>query len=144
MNDYVPVTYFPAATQRVFADNQQRLRNRPYAGFFSGRMYLHAGVLDALNAPMPPGQAVPPGDPRRALDRDVGDPTGYCVLPDGTAYAASRTPFPGATADMLAWWFWWFMVERERYALWHPYNHVRADARDSASLTVPGLTHEQR
>ena len=33
------------------------------------------------------------------------------------------------------------MVERERHALWHPYNLVRADAQDSTSLTAPGLTH---
>ena len=32
--------------------------------------------------------------------------TGFCKLPDGTAYVASLVPFPGCSGEMFEWWFW--------------------------------------
>jgi 2,4-diacetylphloroglucinol hydrolase len=113
----IPVTYFPAPTQQVYADNERRIRDKPYAKLFTGQMHLRPEVVAALRQPMPLRDALRPDELSRLLDpTDAAARTGYCVLPDGTAYVASHTVFPGAIADMLAWWFWWFMVERERYA----------------------------
>src|SRR5262245_38764685 len=141
----VAVSHFSAPMQQVYAVNELRVRGKPYAKFFTGQMFLPPQAVAGLRQPMPLRDAVRPDELSRLLDpTDSGAHTGYCVLPGGTAYVAGRTVFPDATADMLAWWFWWFMVERERYALWHPYSHVRADPVDASSLVTPGLTDEQR
>jgi hypothetical protein len=65
--------------------------------------------------------------------------TGYCELPDGTAYVASLVPLPGCTAEMYGWWFWWHGVESARYPLWYPYNHVSVGPLDRELLWRPGL-----
>jgi hypothetical protein len=69
---------------------------------------------------------------------------GFCELPDGSAYVASRVPFPRATGEMYSWWFWWHSVEPARYTLWYPYNHIAANPVNREVLTMPGLSHEQR
>ncbi|MGI5142676.1 MULTISPECIES: DAPG hydrolase family protein [unclassified Streptomyces] len=143
----VPVTYFPAPTQDVFAANAQRIRDKPYAHFFRKEMYLHREVLPALQRPMDPGDALGTSPEELNTLLDAGHhkvENGYCLLADGTAYVASRTPLPGATGEMVSWFFWWYMGESERYSLWHPYNRVFAEAADPAALSRPGLTHEQR
>jgi hypothetical protein len=145
--DMVPVTYFPAPTQDVFTSNAQRIRRKPYARYFSGEMYLPSEVLPALRHPMDPRHALgtSPEELNTLLDPGCHKVEyGYCLLPDGTAYIASRTLFPGSTGDMLSWFFWWYMGASERYSLWHPYNRVSAVAANPAALTQPGLTHQQR
>jgi len=142
-----PITYFPVATQRLFQRNQEQIRGKPYERYFNGDLWLHDDVLPALRAPMDPAQALPCD--RAGLD-SLLDPgyheveNGYCELPDGTAYVASRVPFPGCTGEMYQWWFWWHSVEPARYTLWYPFNHIRAMPVDRSVLTQPGLTHEQR
>jgi hypothetical protein len=143
----VPVTYFPAPTQDVFAVNAQRIRDKPYAHFFSEEMYLHREVLTALRRPMNPSNALGTSPEELNTLLDAGHhkvENGYCLLADGTAYVASRTPFPGATGEMLSWFFWWYMGESQRYSLWYPYNRISAKAAEPAALTRPGLAHEQR
>ncbi|MET7397151.1 hypothetical protein ABZS66_27075 [Dactylosporangium sp. NPDC005572] len=143
----VPVTYFPTSNQRLFAANAQRIRNTPYARYFEGELFLRSDVLPALRAPMDHRDALGTTPDELSTLLDGGDhavENGYCLLPDGTAYVASRTFFPGATSDMLAWWFWWFTGEDERYILWHPYTRVGVGMKDRDALTRPGLTHEQR
>jgi hypothetical protein len=69
--------------------------------------------------------------------------TGYCELPDGTAYVASLVPLPGCTAEMYGWWFWWHGVESARYPLWYPYNHVSVGPLDRELLWRPRARHER-
>jgi 2,4-diacetylphloroglucinol hydrolase len=142
-----PVTYFPVATQRLFQRNREQIRGKPYAHYFNGDLWLHDEVLPALRAPMDPAHALRP-DPdglNSLLDPGYHEvENGYCELPDGSAYVASRVPFPGCTGEMYKWWFWWHAVEPERYTLWYPYNHIRAIPVDRSVLTAPGLTPEQR
>ncbi|WP_079153801.1 DAPG hydrolase family protein [Streptomyces malaysiensis] len=143
----VPVAYYPAPTQEVFASNARRVRGTRYEGFFRDQMFLPREVLPALRRPMDPADALGSAPAQLNTLLRPGDHTvenGYCLLPDGTAYVASRTRFPGASGSMLSWFFWWYMGESERYSLWGPYTRVSARAEDPSALTRPGLTHEQR
>jgi hypothetical protein len=92
----VPVSYFPEPTQQVFADNQRRIRAMPYAEFFTGTMYLPAESIPALQAPISDRHAVPRDQVHRLIDASDAGRAGYWVLPDGTAYIAHHTDFPGA------------------------------------------------
>ncbi|MCP5067686.1 MAG: hypothetical protein GY946_14085 [bacterium] len=69
--------------------------------------------------------------------------TGYATLPDGTAHVAVLTRFPGATGEMIDWWFGWHSAETERYKLWHPQAHLYSQLRYERAA-VPGLTDRQR
>lgn len=142
-----PVTYFPTATQRQFARNQDLVRGKPYEQYFNGDLWLHDDALPALRAPMDPADAIAPDADGLASLLEPGYhsvETGYCKLPDGSAYVASLVPFPGCTGEMFRWWFWWHAVEPARYTLWYPYNHIAANPVDRTVLTAPGLTDEER
>ena len=141
----VPVTYFPVATQRRFAKNRERIRGKPYARYFDGDLRLNEEVLPAVRAPMDRSEALDPADVNALLDPGYHRvENGFCEMPDGGAYVASRVPMPGCTGEMYRWWFWWHAVEPERYTLWYPHNHVSVRPRDRERLTAPGLSHEER
>lgn len=145
----MPVTYYPPATQTVYrVRDRERIAGKPYAHHFRGdNMMIREEVMPALQAPMPAEAALgtTAADLNSLLDAGHHDhENGYCALPDGTAYVASRTLFPGCTAEMFRWWFWWHSFESERYTLWYPWNHVSVRRRDLEARTRQGLTHEQR
>jgi hypothetical protein len=145
--DLVPVPYYPAPTQDAFASNARRIHGTRYEAFFRDEMFLPREVLPALRQPMDPADALGSSPEQLNTLLAPGDhkvENGYCLMPDGTAYVASRTRFPGASGDMLSWFFWWYMGESERYSLWSPYTRVSARAENTMALTEPGLTHEQR
>lgn len=49
---------------------------------------------------------------------------GWCTLDDGSGYVAVKTFFPGATAEMLDWWFVWAQQKEDiRYKIWYPGAH---------------------
>lgn len=142
-----PVTFFPVETQRLFARNRDAMRGKPYAHYFDGDLWLHDEALEALRAPMPVEHALPhtaEGFDRLLDPGELPGEIGFCELPNGAAYVASRVPFPGCTGEMLSWWFWWHAVEPARYTLWYPFNHARAVSLSPERLTAPGLTHAQR
>jgi hypothetical protein len=143
----MPVTYYPVATQRQFDQNRQRIQGKPYAKYFNGNLWLHDDVLPAIRKPMPTTAALRPTPEGLNTLLDPGYhevETGFCELPDGSAYVASLVPFSGCTGEMFQWWFWWHSVEPARYTLWYPHNHVSADPIDRDVLARPGLTAEQR
>ena len=140
-----PVTYYPVETQRQFQLNRERIQGKPYAGYFNGDLWVTEDVLDALRAPMDARDVLNPGDINRLLDPGYHQvENGFCHLPDGSAYIASRVHMPGCTGDMYSWWFWWHAVESARYTLWYPYNHISVEPLDREVLLRPGLSHEQR
>ena len=143
----IPVTYFPVATQRLFAKNRELIRGKPYEHYFNGDLWLHDEVLPALRQPMDPADAIRP-DPEALKTHNKRGyhavKIGYSELADGTGYLATRIPFPGCTGEMLHWWYWWCAVEPARFTLWYPYNHIAAEPVDRSVLTRPGLTDEQR
>lgn len=141
------ITYFPPATQERCAINRARIRGKPYERYFDSDLFIHDDALPAIARPIDPASALPPTKEGMARLLDPGPlpvETGYCAFPDGSAYVASRVPFPGCTGEMLAWWFWWHAVEPERYSLWYPHNHVSAGPVDRSILLRPGLSHEER
>lgn len=145
MNRAHPITYYPVPTQRQFQINRERIAGKPYARFFHEQLWISEDVLPALRAPMNTGGALLPHDVNALLDPGYhAVESGYCELPDGTAYVASLVPLPGCTGEMYEWWFWWHSIESERYTLWYPYNHVSVQPLDRDVLTRPGLTHAQR
>jgi hypothetical protein len=145
MSRRCPVTYFPVETQRQFAKNRELVRGKPYERYFNGDLWLHEDVLPAIRAPMAIGDALRVEDVNALLDPGYHVvENGYCELPDGTAYVASRVNFPGCTGEMYRWWFWWHSVESARYTLWYPHNHVACHPIGLEALLRPGLSHEQR
>ena len=144
-DDVFPVSYFPIPTQRQFEKNSRLIRGKAYERYFSDALNLRREVLPALQRPMRPHDALAPDDVNALLAPGYhAVENGFCELPDGSAYVASRVPFPRATGEMYAWWFWWHSVEPARYTLWYPYNHIRARPLNREVLTTPGLRHEER
>lgn len=142
----IPVTYYPASTQRLVRENARRITDKPYAHFFREDLWLREDALPSLKAPMDPAHALRPGpDLNRLLEPGYQQvENGYCALADGSGYVASLTRFPGATPEMFRWWFWWHSVEAARYTLWFPWNHVSAIAQNRDVLTAPGLSDTER
>jgi hypothetical protein len=144
-DDTFPVSYFPIPTQRQFERNAELIRGKPYERYFNGDLKLRREVLPALKRAMSPADALAPENVNALLEPGYhAVENGFCELSDGSAYVASHVPFPRATGEMYAWWFWWHSVEPPRYTLWYPYNHIAARPVNRDVLTAPGLTHEQR
>lgn len=136
----VPVTHYPLATQRAHAKMRERVARKPYAHYFhTAPLYVRREALEAIPRPLrdPAQDVLPLAQIRQLLLPEPGPSAlqgeqgrrppaenGWYAFPDGTGYVASRTQFPGCTAEMIEWWFWWHSVEAERYALWYPYNHA--------------------
>lgn len=53
------------------------------------------------------------------LDAEVG----YCVMDDGTGFAANITIMPEVTKEMFDWWFAWHGLEPLRYKIWDRDDH---------------------
>ena len=145
MTQRCPVTYYPVPTQEQFARNRELIQGKPYARFFNGDMWINSNVLPALSAPMDVRHVLPPEHANALLDKGYhAVENGYCELPNGSAYVASKVPLPGVTGEMYSWWFWWHAVESARYTLWYPHNHVAVKPQTPEVLSRPGLTHVQR
>lgn len=88
-----------------------------------------------LRAPIDPADALPVTQLRDMLKPGyMPAETGYCNLPDGTAYYAYYLDMPGCTVDMIDWWFIWHFVGPNRdivpkehgnlrYKIWCPRLH---------------------
>src|SRR5262245_22347062 len=104
MSQICPVTYFPLPTQRQFQKNRELIRGKPYERYFNGDLWLHRDVLPALQAPMDPSEVLPVAEINTLLERGYQRvENGYCRLPDGTAYVASRVALPGCDGEMYKW-----------------------------------------
>ena len=83
-------------------------------------------VLAAIEAgPINPAMALPLDQIDRLLDpAPLAAETGWCLMPDASAFVAVRTEMPGVTAEMIDWWFDWHPRKPLRYRVWHPAAHV--------------------
>ena len=105
-----------------------------------------SAVLAAIEAgPINPAMALPLDQIDRLLDpTPLAVETGWCMMPDATAFVAVRTEMPGVTAEMIDWWFDWHPRESLRYRVWHPAAH-KANAVDlpahSAAKAHWGTVH---
>ena len=81
----------------------------PLAKYWFDRAEPASEVLDALNAGSLREDEVLLWDSRHKLTKAGYLPgeNGWARFEDGSAYVAVRTFFPGATAEMIDWWFEW-------------------------------------
>ncbi|WP_329153382.1 hypothetical protein OIU91_36045 [Streptomyces sp. NBC_01456] len=141
------MTYHPVPTQDLFRYNAERIKDKPYAKYFNGDLWLHGEALPFLKERMSPSAMLSsaPADLNKLLEPGyLEGETGFGLTEAGHPYVASLTHFPGCTPEMFTWWFWWHSVEPERYSLWYPYNHLQSGPRDRDKLTRPGLTDAER
>lgn len=98
----------------------------PLAKYWFDRAEPDAGVLEALNAGPLRKDEVLSWDNRQKLLEEGYLPgeNGWARLEDGLAYVAVKTFLPGATAEMIDWWFEWAQREEDiRYKIWYPGAH---------------------
>lgn len=69
---------------------------------------------------------------------------GYCVMPDGTGYVADVTFMPGATTEMIHWWFAWRGLDSLRYVIADPYANIQALTMQSAKAKDSDLTDYEK
>lgn len=73
---------------------------------------------------------------------------GYTRFKDGSGYVAVNIPFPGATGEMLDWWFDWHGYDTMRYKIWYPGQHALAsyenyEEPETFSITKYVLEHPE-
>ncbi len=98
----------------------------PLAKYWFERAEPDSGVLEALNAGQLRQDEVLSWYDRHKLMEEGYLPgeNGWSRLEDGSAYVAVKTFFPGATAEMIDWWFEWAQqAEDIRYKIWYPGAH---------------------
>jgi hypothetical protein len=62
-------------------------------------------------------------------------------LDDGIFHVAVLTRMPGASAEMIAWWFGTYMQTTEHYRMWHPRDHVWMAWENKSPGTHVGAHH---
>lgn len=90
-------------------------------------------ALEALLAgPMDPKLAKEPYEMAKLMLEPgyIEGENGYCTMEDGCGYLAVNNKFPGATLDMIKWWFAWHPLDSLRYKIWNPYCHPVAAIAD--------------
>jgi hypothetical protein len=100
--------------------------SKPYAKYHSKDMTpIPQADLDRVNAgPIDASKALPILERNRLLqDGDLPCETGYCLMPDGTGFAATRVLMENVSPAMLDWWFNWHPLEGLRYTIWCPIAH---------------------
>ena len=100
--------------------------NHPLATYWFKRAAVDPVVLNALNSgPIQQGEVLRWQDRRSLLDPGYhGVENGWRRMDDGSGYVAVRTFFPGATPEMLDWWFEWAQKDEDiRYKIWYPGAH---------------------
>jgi hypothetical protein len=98
----------------------------PLAKYWFDRAEPDSGVLEALNAGPLREDEVLSWDDRHKLVKAgyLSGENGWARFGDGSAYVAVKTFFPGATAEMIDWWFEWAQREEDiRYKIWYPGAH---------------------
>lgn len=100
-----------------------------------------------LAGPMSPGNALSPAQVNLMLAPGyLAAETGWCAMPDGSAYVSVLTRMPGVTIEMVKWWFAWHPLESLRYMLWYPACHfsARVGPSDQAALCDPSVPLEEK
>jgi phloretin hydrolase len=99
---------------------------KPYAKYYYRPLKCpKPALLKFLEKPIDPSEALPISQINRLLSDDHGSADiGYCVMPDGSGYLASKLFLEGCTAEMLDWWGYWHAEENLRYAIWYYPSHM--------------------
>lgn len=111
-------------------------KQHPLAKYWYSRSEVNPQVLEALrNGPMEQSDVLKWEERSKLLEPGYSSAeNGWRVMEDGSGYVAVRTFFPGATAEMLDWWFSWAQREEDiRYKIWYPGSHYAM-----AEMATPG------
>ena len=131
-------TLFPDTVTNEFINDMPRRelteeeKALPYSKYyFKDMAKIPQEDLDLVNAgPIDPSKALPIEQAARLLDDGYLDTeTGFCQMPDGTGFAATKVFMPGVTTEMIDWWFNWHPLEGLRYAIWCPVAHSGISAK---------------
>jgi hypothetical protein len=131
-------TVFPEVVTNDFINSMPRReltpqeRELPYARhYFKDMARIPDEDLRAVNrGPVDPSEALDIRDCERLLeDGYLPTETGYCVMPDGSGFAATKVFMPDVTPEMIDWWFNWHPLEDLRYAIWCPVAHSGISAK---------------
>ena len=131
-------TLFPEIVTNEFINSMPRRelteeeKALPYAKYYYKDMArIPEEDLAQVNAgPIDPSLALPITEAARLLDDGyLPNEVGFCMMPDGSGYAATKVFMPGVTTEMIDWWFNWHPLEGLRYAIWCPIAHVTASAK---------------
>lgn len=77
-------------------------------------------------------------------EKELWHETGFIEMADGNYLVAMYCPMPGVTREMIDWWFWWHVQDKERYVLWYPGEHfdngyAKKDKAYFTADTFPGF-----
>lgn len=107
----------------------QYFEARPYAKYYHLDQFREAPqeYWDSLKdlEPVDASEMLSIQDRRKLLDpefKHIGRKWAY--MPDGTASCSGYMDFPGASPEMLYWWFAWMPIDPMRGKMWEPKNHV--------------------
>ncbi|NND68590.1 MAG: hypothetical protein HKN19_13465 [Halioglobus sp.] len=118
------------------------LDGKPYAKYWNPEMApLSPAVVQALlQSPYSSEEGLLFSESHRLLEPGrLAIESGYTRLATGEMYVAVNTPMPEASGKMIDWWFGWHSEESQRYKLWHPRAHIRAEMKFStADNPAPG------
>lgn len=118
---------------------RNELRGRSYERFFRWEMDpIPAPVEDALRERgSSPSLVLPRAEVDQLLEPGyLPLENGYARMDDGQVHVSVLTGFPGATGEMIDWWFAWHGDETERYKLWHPQAHLFTQWRHERGASV--------
>ena len=99
---------------------------KPYAKYFyRDPAPFEPEAMAAMARPIDPALALPIERRNDLLNPGYFEcEAGWCVMPDGSGYIANLTRWPGATVDMIKWWFAWHALGDDlRYKIWFPKGH---------------------
>ena len=111
----------------------------PLAKYWFNKAPVSSEVLDALLGPPLQESEVLNWEDRFDLiePKLESAETGWAKLADGSAYIAVNTFFPGATAEMVDWWFEWAQEKEDiRYKIWYPGAHYAMAQRPTDGAPV--------
>ena len=98
-----------------------------------------------FGGPMNPMQAVPFVQ-RKQLQTSEGQDTeiGYCTMPDGTGYVSDVNFLPGATMEMVHWYYVWRGLDPLRYVISNPEQNMQAMTMQSEKAKDEDLSYCER
>lgn len=125
---------------------------RPYTKYFFEPVALPTpGHREKMDHPIDPSLAYGPEDINRLLNVEGFESgseveVGWCNLPNGAGFIANSIFYPGATAEMLEWWFVWHTLEDLRYRTWFPPQHggIHLSPRDRLRILDESIPLRER
>lgn len=101
---------------------------KPYAEYYyRGRAEVtDPELLDAIRPgnPIHPSEAIYPNQLVEMIREEKPPKIGYCMLPEGVAYACARLKLDRVNSEMRHWYMEWVYGDPKlRYRLWYPGAH---------------------